>query len=495
MAARRPLPLFVLAIAGGAGAMLAPAALAIETGAWASARAFGAGALSFGFLAALVGIATSGRAGWTTARAHLLTLPALYLALPAMLAVPVIRAMPETAFAAAYLDMIACLTTTGGNLLAPEAALPAPVAFWRALVAWLGGLMIWVGALAVLAPLDLGGFEVLGGAGTGRGQRTPVGAPAGGARIASHLRRLMPVYAGLTLVLWVLLAAAGGGGMSSLVAAMSTLSTSGILMETATVPGGRPGEAAVLIFFVVALTRVVHGQDGRPGWRALGADRELRTGLAIVAAASAVLVLGHWSAGGSAMAGGGDALRALWAIVFTSLSFLVTAGFVSADWPSALVWTGVTFNAVVLAGLVQIGGGIATTAGGVKLLRIYVLWRHGRREMARLIHPSSVGPLGWAGVSIARRGVYRAWLVFMLFALSIAVVTAALALVGLDLEMAVLSAVASLTTTGPLVGIVEEGGMAALGPTAHWIMAGAMILGRLETLALIALFDPALWRG
>ena len=480
-------------------AMLAPAMVALGMEDWRSVRAFTQSAALTGFLALLLGLAAHGHPAAVTARGQLLALPAAYLLLPVVLAVPVVWLRPDAGIAAAYLDMIACFTTTGGSFLPGSAALPPVLGFWRALVGWMGGLFVWVSALAILAPLELGGFEVLGRGPASRRRRIAAAGRVGARRRHGDLpalaRRLLSIYAGITLALWLLLGLVGGGGLPALSAAMSTVATSGILAGGGEVPGGRAGEALVMLFFVFALTRLSYGHDGAPAPRGLMEDRELRTGLVIAAAAAVLLFLGHWTAGGGALAGAGEMARVLWAMAFTALSFLVTAGFVSADWPAALSWSGESFQAVVLMGLVQIGGGVATTAGGVKLLRIYVLWRHGRREMARLVHPSVTERLGWAGAPLSRRGVYLAWIFFMLFALAIALTSAALGIAGLSFEASVAHALAALTTTGPLAVIAGGGaGFAALDGPAQAVLAAAMILGRLETLALVAMFDPALWR-
>jgi trk system potassium uptake protein TrkH len=179
------------------------------------------------------------------------------------------------------------------------------------------------------------------------------------------------------------------------------------------------------------------------------------------------------------------------------LSFLTTTGFESAGWAQAQVWSGLSTPGLMLAGLAVIGGGVATTAGGVKLLRVYALYRHGEREMERLVHPNSVGGSGVIARRLRRQGALVAWIFFMLFAMSIALVMLALSLTGLNFETTTVLAVSALSTTGPLAGIAAETPIswAGLGGAAQVILAAAMVLGRLETLAIIALLNPDFWRG
>ena len=144
----------------------------------------------------------------------------------------------------------------------------------------------------------------------------------------------------------------------------------------------------------------------------------------------------------------------------------------------------------------MMGGGVATTAGGIKLLRVYALYKHGTRELGKLVHPNSVAPGGHLGRRIRRQGAYIAWVFFMLFVLSMAATMLALSIAGVGFENALVLAVAALTTTGPLAAHGAEAPIvyASLTPAAKGILAAAMIVGRLESLVLIALFSPSYWR-
>jgi trk system potassium uptake protein TrkH len=147
-------------------------------------------------------------------------------------------------------------------------------------------------------------------------------------------------------------------------------------------------------------------------------------------------------------------------------------------------------------GLAILGGGVATTAGGVKLLRIYALYLHGLRELEKLVHPSSVGRAGGFSRRLRRQGAFIAFVFFMLFALSLMVASLVFAAFGSGFEEAMVLAVAGLTTTGPLVVWATEApvALAELAGGARLAFAGTMVLGRFELLAIVALLSPALWR-
>jgi trk system potassium uptake protein TrkH len=283
---------------------------------------------------------------------------------------------------------------------------------------------------------------------------------------------------------------------------MATLATSGIspvggLEGTGS---GAAGEALILLFLVFALSRVTFAREERPdGWRSLPRDSELRMAFGIIAAVAVLLFLRHW-AGAFERADERDVVsgvEAFWGGLFTVASFLTTTGFVSSDWEVARAWSGLEAPGLILLGLAVFGGGVGTTAGGVKLLRVYALYIHGSREIDRLIHPSSVGGAGPVARQLRRQGAPLAWIFFMLFAFSIAITMAAFALAGLDFEAATVLAIAALSTTGPLVEVAGGGALRldVLPDAAKIVFVAAMVIGRLETLALIALLNPEFWRG
>ena len=503
--ALKNLPLFLQFAGLAAASMLAPAGFALALEDFHTARTFLYAALLTLGVVALVAIAISHGDKPQTARlqSYLLSLLAAYVLLPLVLAMPFHEALRTTSFLNAYLEMVSCLTTTGLILFDDPSRLSPALHLWRALVGWMGGLMIWVAAVAVFAPLSLGGFEVT--ARSDLGQFADQGGRLGHVDPARRWRRtathLVPIYAGLTLVLWVLLMIVGEESLAALTHAMSVLATSGISAVGGMENGqaALPGEVLVFLFLLFALSRETFSTDlGATRRQGLLDDPEFRFGLFIVLSVPLLLFLRHWI--GAIDVNEEEnitaALSAAWGAAFTVLSFLTTAGFESADWDAAQNWSGLGTPGVILLGLAMVGGGVATTAGGVKLLRVYALYLQGLREMDKLVHPSSVSGAGTRARRIRRKGALIAWVFFMLFALSLAAITLMLTGLGTGFEEALVLAIASLSTTGPLVQAATEVpiDILASGPLVKIVLCMAMVLGRLETLVIIALMSPDLWR-
>ncbi len=534
-------PLLIQLTVVSAMAMLVPAAYASVVNEDAIARSFFYSALLALILSGLIGLATIANPQPARARNTLLSMLASMVVLPLILAVPFAESLPDTGFFNAWWEMVSSLTTTGASLFSAD-LLPLPLHLWRAMVGWMGGFFMLVAAVAILAPLRVGGFEIMSSP-YGRSEyfeslpesadprdtqshlsspefRTALNDPA--YRLWRSAQTVLPVYGGLTLLMWLLLLLLGDGSLVALCRAMGTLATSGIspVIGPAGESSGIAGEVVVFIFLIPALSRRFWpGGSELRATRRLADDPELKMAAGLVALVTLLLFLRHFlgaiDTGNAAISAPlmpadlRNALSAFWGGLFNALSYLTTTGWNSVDWQGARAWSGLTSPGLILAGLAMMGGGVATTAGGVKLLRVYALARHGEREMERIIHPSSVAGGGRVARRLRREGAYLAFIFFMLFASSIAVTVALVSIQQIEFETATILSIAALTNTGPLAGAIPltpafdgSAGIASA-PWEGWsglpsltkiVLAGAMVVGRLETLAILALFSPEFWR-
>lgn len=482
--------------------MIVPAAHALTLEAFHEARSFFYAGLLTLILVSLIGIAMSNQKHNRSGLRQLLALLGAFTLVPLVMAVPFFEALRTTSFLNAYLEMVSSFTTTGASLF-PAERLSSTLHLWRAQVGWMGGLLMWIAAAAILAPLNLGGFEVTASAEPGRGEaRVSMMEGADPAtRVMRTSWRLIPVYAGLTLALWIMLLVSGEDPLIAFSHAASTMATSGISPVGGVQNGtsGFAGELLIFFFLLFALSRLTFSNDTVTGAGSdLRSDPEIRVAALLLVAVPAFLFLRHWAGAFDVddVDNAWAALKALWGSMFTVLSFLSTTGFESADWTEARGWSGLDNPGMILLGLAMIGGGVATTAGGVKLLRVFALYLNGLREIERLVHPSSVGSAGPLSRRIRRQGAFVAWIFFMLFALSLALVTVVLGGLGVDFDAALVLAIAALSTTGPLTAVALDQPIALveLAPAAKLVFGAAMVLGRLETLAIIALLSPNLWR-
>ncbi|WP_341222734.1 TrkH family potassium uptake protein [Loktanella salsilacus] len=501
----KTLPFFVLLMGIGALAMLVPAIHALALRDFVSMRAFFYGAILFFALTVLIGLATAGTQPRSAARSQLLTLLLAFGLLPVMFAVPFQEAGRSLTLFDSWFEMVSSFTTTGATLYENAGRLQPSLHLWRATVGWMGGLLVWIMAAAIFAPMNLGGFEVRAAGGIGSLSAGGYSQIKQTAQVQDRLFRygatLVPIYVALTFVLWVLLIIAGEVPYIALCHAMSVLSTSGIspIGGLYYAVAGFWGEVVIFAFFIFAISRLTfsRGMFGDSDAR-LMRDPEMRLAIGLILGTTLILFTRHYLGtiddGGPSNIGG--LFASIWGSIFTVTSFLTTTGFESHYWDGATRWSGLETPGLFLVGLSLIGGGAATTAGGVKLLRVYALARHSERELERLLHPSSVAGGGREARMIRRQGAYISWIFFMLFALSVAGTMILMSLTGVQFETSMVLTVASLSTTGPLAVVAAEAPISYSGlpNMAKAILAGAMVLGRLETLAIVALFNPEIWR-
>lgn len=496
------LPLFVILMLLMSALMMVPALHAARLDEWDVARTFLYHGIFFAILATMLGIGTAKAKVAHRPIAQLLSLLLAYLVLPVMMALPVEYLVPSITLAQGYFEMLSSFTTTGATIFSEPDTISEPIHLWRATVAWAGGLMMLVAAFAVLEPLQLGGFELEESLGdTGIKKRSGAGGAAHpNQRIIRYTRLIAPPYILLTIALSIGLIMAGDRSFVALCHAMSTLATSGIspLSSFGETSSGRIGEVLLFLFLFLAISHRGISISLRGNLlRRRGMNPEYKIALACLIFIPTLLFVRHFAASFdiAEQQNFSAAMRALWGSIFNTLSFLTTTGFISQDWEAARFWSGLNSPGLVLLALCVMGGGVATTAGGVKLLRVYALYKHGRREMGRLIHPNSVGGAGITARRFRREGARIAWIFMMLFILGIAATMLALTAAGQGFDDATALSIAALTNTGPAAYLLESHiEFANFNNVTRTILCIAMIIGRLETLVVYALFNPGLWR-
>ena len=425
--------------------------------------------------------------------AQLWSLIAFFLGFPLLLAIPLYEVSAAGQFIDAYLDIVSTVTTTGLPVFAPG-SLSETLVIWRVTLGWASGFLIWVFAWSIFAPLNLGGFEHLGARGeamtqTQNARQTTGRLPA--EKFWSEALRLGPVYLWITLAAALALLIVSGDPSYALLRAMATIATFGIEIPEHSGAGGVGGEVILALVMLFALSRstfsTVFARARK--WR-VTEDPELRVAAGLVLVATLVLI----GQGARYVEGLGAHLELVWGAFFTSLSYLTTTGLASDSLPVGLV--NLDPVEIILVALAMIGGGVATTAGGIKLLRVFILTGHSRAEVNRLIAPSQVMSGQIESRSHDHHSAMLVCVFLVLFILVMGAITLALTVAGSPVKDSLYLTLATVTNTGPLLptGSGAETLVMSLPTQAKMILAAAMVLGRLEVLALLALLNPDIYR-
>lgn len=415
-----------------------------------------------------------------------------FCVLPIFLAIPFHEAMATQNLINSYLDLVSVITTTGLPVFSTN-ALSETIIIWRVCVGWTSGFFMWVFAWSVFAQLNLSGFKHLWGESPERvyGIKKPLGKvvlPA--EKFWREAARLVPVYFLITAVAALSLMALGGDPLFAVLRAMSTIATFGVDL-----PGhsgvGWTTEAILILVMVFALSRSTFSRSHpktRNWW--FSDDPEIRVGIILIAMAVLILTSFSWSKD-LGVAGGAEKI---WGIFFTSVSFLTTTGLTSTYVSDGL--RGFGQAGIIFLALATVGGGVATTAGGIKLLRVYILARHCKAEVDRLVAPSQVKKSESGLTSMNYPNAMLACVFLILFILVFSAISLSLTMTGSAAGEALYLTLATMTNTGPLAtGFSDsENTVIELATSAKLILVFAMVFGRMEVLALLALLNPDLYR-
>ena len=146
--------------------------------------------------------------------------------------------------------------------------------------------------------------------------------------------------------------------------------------------------------------------------------------------------------------------------------------------------------------LMFVGGCTGSTTGGIKVFRYQVLFAAAQVQIRQLIRPHGVFVPHFSGKPIPEAVPWSVTALFFLFFLAFAAVALGMALLGYDFVTSVSGAATAIANVGPGLGplIGPDGNFAGLKESAKWLLAAAMLLGRLELFTVLVLFLPSFWR-
>ena len=174
--------------------------------------------------------------------------------------------------------------------------------------------------------------------------------------------------------------------------------------------------------------------------------------------------------------------------LFQTVSIATTTGYTTADfnaWPYALPYL------LIYASI--IGACAGSTGGGMKVIRILLIFKQGIREVKRLIHPNAIISVKLGRRMVPDRVIESVWGFFAVYVMVYMALLIMLLAMGMEVLTAFSAVGASLNNLGPgLEGVAAN--YANISDPAKWVLCLAMLLGRLEIFTLLVLFLPMFWR-
>lgn len=380
-------------------------------------------------------------------------------------------------------ESISGLTTTGATVITTIDELPASVLYYRQQLQWLGGMGIIVLAVAIMPMLGVGGMQLYRAETPGPMKDTKL-TP----RITETAKALWYIYLGLTIICALSYRLAGMSTFDAIGHSFSTVAIGGFSTHNESLGYfDSPAVHAVAVVFMLlaGMNFTLHFTAWRQrSLRIYTGDSEVVVYLVLIAVTCVVAVcaLGTYGVFDSVA-------RYLQEGVFQVVSIVTTTGFTTggyAWWPS--------FLPVLLLALSFVGGCAGSTAGGMKVVRVLLMYRQGRREFLRLVHPNAMMSIKLNSNPVPDEVVQAVWAFFSLYVLCFVGLSILMSATGLDWITAFASVAACLNNLGPGIGGVAAN-YADVSATGKWILCFVMLLGRLELMTLMVLFTAAFWRS
>ncbi|MGF1615857.1 MAG: TrkH family potassium uptake protein [Gammaproteobacteria bacterium] len=444
------------------------------------------------FLHAFLLILTSGLLLWLTARGKrqelrlrdgFMVVVLFWVVLSLCGAVPfMLASRPHMSLTDAVFESVSGLTTTGATVMTGIDTLPVSILFYRQLLQWLGGMGIIVLAVAILPMLGVGGMQLYRAETPGPMKDTKL-TP----RITETAKALWYIYLGLTVLCALAYWLAGMTSFDAIAHSFSTVSIGGFSTHDASQGhfNNPVVEAVAVVFMVLAgMNFALHFT----AWRAFSLhpyrqDAELRTYLFLLLVIATLTSVYLYLSGTFPTLTG-----AIRHGIFQTVSISTTTGFVTSGydaWPS--------FLPVLLLFSSFIGGCAGSTGGGLKVIRVLILYKQGRREIVQLIHPNAQVPVKVGNLTLSHRVLDAVWGFFGTYVVAFSVMLLLLMATGLDQVTAFSAVAACINNLGPGLGQVSDhyGDISAF---AKWVLSLAMILGRLEIFTFLVILSPSFWR-
>lgn len=461
-------------------AMLLPAAVDLYYGNpdW---RSFAFTALFMGGLALAIALATQGRTPPANTRFAFLLVNLLWITLAIAGAVPFMTSSLHLSVTDAFFESMSGVTTTGSTVINGLDVAPPGIILWRSLLSFMGGLGVIALGLFLLPFLNIGGVTYFKIKSSDIEDRPFE-------RFQTFTMSLIGIYTILVVACAISYTASGMDGFHAINHAMSTVATGGFSTHDTSFLRYSDNAAilwtGIVFMFIGGLPFSIMILFAVRGRLDALRDPQIRVyaGYCIVfSIAVAIYLRVHLDM---------PFFKALTHATFNLLSIITTAGFASDDYS---LWGPFAVGCIFVATF--LGGCSGSTTGGIKAYRFLILFELLANGLRRLIYPNTVTPVRYGDRTVAVEMQSAVVLFIASFLVLWAITIVLLSATGLDFITAVTGALTSLTNVGPGLGPVigPVGNFSSLPDAAKWICAAAMLLGRLEILAVLVVFTPTFW--
>jgi len=373
------------------------------------------------------------------------------------------------------------ITTTGSTIIINLNDSPKGILLWRALLQWLGGIGIIVMAITLMPIMNVGGMQLF-----------KISSNDASEKILPKSKEialsLILIYSGLTFICSIFYKIFGMNYFDSITHAMTTIATGGFsnynesigYFNSATI------EITAIIFIIlgsipfIAYIKFLNGNK-----RIFISDSQIRTFIKIII--FSIIILFFYLA----FQNKNLSEINLRSIAFNVVSILTGTGYVTQQFDN---WG--SFPLIFFLILMFIGGCAGSTACGIKIFRVQILYLFLVNQLKKIIYPRGIFVIKYDSNNVDDKFMSSIISFIYLYIIIFFVITALLSLSGLDFVTSISAAATSISNVGPGLGTIigPNGNFSQLPDFSKWVLSFGMILGRLELFAILVLFLPSFWQ-
>jgi trk system potassium uptake protein TrkH len=394
-------------------------------------------------------------------------------------ALPFVISREIPSYIDAIFETVSGFTTTGASILRDVEAMSRSMLFWRSFTHWIGGMGVLVFVMAIVSNMTDRSIHLM---------RAEMPGPVVGKLVPrgrDTAKILYLIYIVMTFAQILMLWAGDMNLYESALHTFGTAGTGGFGIKADSIAGYSAYSQNVIATFMLLfginfnLYFLLIIRRPKPVFK----STELWVYLGIVAVSVVIITLNIYPEQQSIS----DSLRLAY---FQASSIITTTGFSTADfnlWPS--------LSKGVLFALLFIGGCAGSTAGGLKISRVVILFKQILREIKRMLHPRSVTSVKFEDKPLDDQTANSVATYFAFYALGIMATFLVVCFEPFDFETNFTAAVTTFNNVGPgLGGVGPCGGFADYSGFSKLVFSFAMLLGRLEIFPLIIALSPSTWR-
>tara|TARA_B100000287_G_scaffold391013_1_gene402362 strand:- start:916 stop:2364 length:1449 start_codon:yes stop_codon:yes gene_type:complete len=394
---------------------------------------------------------------------------------------PFIFSELSLSFTDAFFESMSGITTTGSTIITDLDNAPKAILLWRAILQWLGGIGIILMAITLMPIMNIGGMQLF-----------KISSNDNAEKILPKSKevslRLILIYSFLTFTCALFYKLFGMNYFDSFTHSMTTIATGGFSNYNNSIGHFNSAliEINAIIFIIlgsipfIAYIKYLNG-DKKVFYKDAQINFFIKTIVISVIIIFVFLILKDYK----------NENFLLRQVVFNVVSILTGTGYVTTNFSD---WGG--FPLIFFLILMFIGGCAGSTACGLKIFRIHILYKFFVMQLKKYIYPRGVFALKYGDNVLNEKFISSIISFVFLYIIIFFIITALLSISGLDFITSVSGAATSISNVGPgLGGVIGPNGNFSLLPDfSKWILSTGMILGRLELFAIIVLFIPSFWR-